>query len=201
MITKITLIRHGETVWNANRRWQGWAPVPLSDNGRQQAHDAAIGLQTAGITRIISSDLTRCLQTAEIISTILNLPFSADARLREVNVGLWQGLTRDEIRTWDAERYAENSSADQHIVAFPGGESYLAVTQRSTTAISEIVDRYPGEHALLVTHGGTIRSIVNGLAQSAQIDWYVNCSLTRLHYNNEYWQVIGMGEIASAVAW
>src|SRR5687767_15606813 len=105
MATHLTLIRHGETDWNAMRRYQGHAPVPLNEAGREQARLAASHLVRGGFDRIFSSDLWRARETAEIIGNVLQLSVEPDQRLREINVGHWQGLSHDEILAWDTERY------------------------------------------------------------------------------------------------
>src|SRR6185369_7089516 len=100
MTTHITLIRHGQTPWNATGRWQGHAFVPLNDEGRRQATRLAKHLLPIAdeITAIYSSDLVRASETAEIIAARLEKTVRVDVRLREIDMGEWQGLTGDEIR-------------------------------------------------------------------------------------------------------
>ncbi|MBN1967008.1 MAG: histidine phosphatase family protein, partial [Anaerolineae bacterium] len=124
MTTRVYGIRHGETAWNASGRWQGHAAVPLSDTGLEQARILARYLAQNGprFAALYSSDLLRAMQTAQAIAGALDLPVCPDTRLREVDTGEWQGMTRTEVEAWDAERYAA-FQANWHEVPIPGGES------------------------------------------------------------------------------
>src|SRR5258707_7809407 len=106
MLTRVTLIRHGETAWNVNGRWQGQAAVPLNDEGRRQAMLLAEHLlpRAAEFAAIYSSDSLRCRETAELVASRLDKSVQLDARLREIDLGEWQGLTSDEVQAWDIER-------------------------------------------------------------------------------------------------
>jgi 2,3-bisphosphoglycerate-dependent phosphoglycerate mutase len=164
MLTRVSLIRHGETAWNVDGRWQGQAPVPLNDEGRRQA--ALLGEhlrpQAAEIVAIYSSDSLRARETSELIAGRLGKIVSQDPRLREIDLGEWQGLTDDEVHAWDGERL-QVVRADPWNAPRPGGESWRQVAERATGAVYEFVDRHPGGHILVVSHGGTIRSILQNL--------------------------------------
>ncbi len=164
MSTCVYLVRHGETAWNTSGRWQGHAPVPLNDQGRRQAK--LLGESLAGndarFGAIYSSDLLRSRETAEIIAGRLGLPVRLDARLREIDLGEWQGLTGDEIRAWDADRLAVVHN-DPYTVPRPGGESLNQVALRALAVFEEITVRHPGETVVVVSHGGTIRTLLNRL--------------------------------------
>lgn len=202
MKTRITLIRHGETTWNLQGRWQGFAPVPLSDVGRGQAIAAADSLKTTDITRIITSDLSRCVETAAIINRVLNVPLSYESRLREINVGFWQGLTSDEIQRWDPENFEQYRNVAYHLRAFPGGESFKQLGERAVAALHEWVEAHGGEHLLVVTHGGVIRSILFGLAGVEPGGQRVeNCSLNRLIHQDGVWSSHGVSVAAASVQW
>src|SRR5260370_4131906 len=139
MPTLITLIRHGETSWNAQGKWQGHAHVPLNDEGRRQAARLAeyLAESNGDITAIYASDSVRAYETAQIIGARLGKSVVPDVRLREIDMGEWQGLTEDEVRTWDAERYAEVMS-DPVNIARPGGASSLQVGLHAITTLAEI---------------------------------------------------------------
>ena len=96
-MTTIFVARHGQTDWNAEHRWQGHADPPLNERGRAEAQALAESLASRGIEAIYSSDLARGRETAEIVGARLGLPVVVDARLREVDVGEWSGLTTPEI--------------------------------------------------------------------------------------------------------
>jgi broad specificity phosphatase PhoE len=192
MLTHITFVRHGETSWNATGRWQGHAFVPLNDEGRRQAARLAQHLiALAGeISAIYCSDLARALETAQIIAATLEKSVLVDERLREIDMGEWQGLTGDEIKAWDSERYHKilNGSED---LARPGGESWQQVNERSLAVVEEILAVRQGQHVLVVSHGGTIRSLLKhlGLLGSEHVR-ISNTSQTRIihhHGNTPAW--------------
>lgn len=201
MGTYITLIRHGETDWNSSERWQGFAPIPLNEQGALQAQQAAPFLIPAKITRIISSDLLRARQTAAIIAEKLQLPVEFDPRWREVNLGSWQGLSKDEIIAWDGERYEAFHAAGYDNRVFPNGESQQDHLRRTAEALEEIPHHSPDQHILVVTHGGSIRCVLFHLSGNRSAISY-NCAITRLHVNGSgEWQILGMNEMASEVVW
>ncbi len=186
MITRIGLIRHGQTQWNADGRWQGHAHVPLNDEGLRQAHLLAEHLAEIRlvIAHVYASDQRRASQTGQAIAAALNAPLRLDARLREIDMGDWQGLTGEEIRTWDKERY-DVISADPFNLPRPNGESLNQVADRATAALTEYVAHYPEAHLLVVTHGGTIRTILHRLGLINH-DWHGvgNTSITTLSYQH-----------------
>jgi 2,3-bisphosphoglycerate-dependent phosphoglycerate mutase len=182
MATRITLIRHGETPWNADGRWQGQAPVPLNIEGRRQA--TMLGAYLARTNdpgdRIISSDLLRTRETAELIAAQIKVPVEYDPRLREIDLGMWQGLTKAEIIAWDKENW-EMFHADNTNTRIPNGECWGDVAARVVTALREYAVRYDDEHILIVSHGGTIRRALEKL-QTGDVTALAigNTSYTRL---------------------
>jgi broad specificity phosphatase PhoE/RimJ/RimL family protein N-acetyltransferase len=162
--TRFTLIRHGETAWNANGRWQGHAPVPLNDEGRRQAQ--ALGRFMSGrdpqIQVIVASDLSRAFETAQIVGAAINVEASADPRFREVALGEWQGLTMDEVRTWDAERL-NALRLNPFLMPRPGGESWEQVARRALEGLEALHTQHSGHHIAVVSHGGTIRALMMAL--------------------------------------
>ncbi|MFP4323929.1 MAG: histidine phosphatase family protein [Anaerolineales bacterium] len=198
MHTTITLVRHGETDWNATRRWQGIAPVPLNENGIQQATETASHLTDAGITKIVASDLSRAYHTAQIIAERLHLPIDIDPRWREVDVGRWQGLAHDEILAWDAAAFAVFTQADYLERAFPDGERNRDHIARTQAALDDLITRYPGEHVLVATHGGSIRAAIFHLC-GQYIDKAPNCSITQAHYAGGAWDVACIAQPAASL--
>jgi probable phosphoglycerate mutase len=162
----IYLARHGETEWNRIGRWQGATDIPLSDHGRAQAGSLAERLRDLRIARVHASQLSRALETAQIVATRLALPAPiSDPRLRERGYGAFEGLTRHEC----AERFPgvwERYLADRRVVP-PGAEPQAEVVERITAVMTEIAGRVgdlPGSGAILViSHGGTIRSFVHAI--------------------------------------
>src|SRR4030067_2492051 len=104
-VSRLILIRHGETDWNVDGRWQGQADVPLNARGIAQAEETAQSLSNVKFAAIYSSDLARARQTAEALSRIVGLPVQTDARLREIHQGAWQGLRVPEIEAQYAEAF------------------------------------------------------------------------------------------------
>lgn len=128
-MTQLILIRHGETDWNVEGRWQGQADVPLNERGRAQAVQLAQELKDDGIDAIYSSDLIRALETAEKLSEATKLSVQIDRRLREIHQGEWQGMLVSEIQTRYADRFARRRDDPLHI-APPGGETVAQVKTR-----------------------------------------------------------------------
>ena len=141
-MTTLLLIRHGETDWNAEGRLQGHTDRPLNDFGRRQAGALAERLAGDGITAVYSSDLSRALETAEILAARLELPVVTDPDLRERNWGNWEGLTGTER---DRVEYV--------------GEATDAHGERVLRAVRRIAEQHPGERVVVVTHGGSLRRI------------------------------------------
>jgi broad specificity phosphatase PhoE len=152
--TRILLVRHGQSEWNASGRWQGWAESDLSDLGRQQAFEAAAAV--GSVDAIVASDLQRALQTALIISEAIGVgPVLTEADLRERDVGEWTGLTRDEIEArWpgDLERWRAGS-----LLSPPGGERNEDIIDRYERGLRQIGAECDGGEVLAVSHGGVMR--------------------------------------------
>jgi probable phosphoglycerate mutase len=154
-MTMLLLARHGQTDWNLEQRWQGHADPPLNVLGREQAAALAASLAAAGLDAIYTSDLLRARQTAEIVAEVLELPVAVDARVREVDVGEWSGLTTPEIeRLYPAghrRRLAGGTGWDH-------GETYEELGERVVEALVAISAAWPNGRALVVTHGGPMRA-------------------------------------------
>jgi probable phosphoglycerate mutase len=150
----LTLARHGETDWNAVGRWQGHADPPLNDVGRAQAAALAAELDGQGIDGVVSSDLARAVETAEIVARRLGLHVTQDAALREIDVGSWSGLTRAEV----AERFPEGFARWQAGAIGHDGETRDALTARIGEALLRHASAHAGSRLLVVTHGGAIRA-------------------------------------------
>lgn len=156
---RLILIRHGQTEWNATGRWQGQADPPLNETGRAQARQTAQELISQKIEVLISSDLRRARETAEIIGGAIGLPVELEPRLREINLGDWQGLYSDDIRTrWPDEMrvWIESPLA----IRPPNGESIRELADRVVTAITDLVACYPDRCVGLVAHELPIASII-----------------------------------------
>jgi probable phosphoglycerate mutase len=161
-VTHIHIIRHGETTWNASKRWQGQIDTALSERGQQQARLLAAYLRGRAITAIYSSDLMRARATAEPLAAALGLRVRTDARLREMALGVLQGLTIDEIRAqYQHELDALKANWLDHRV--PGGESRRMMQMRAHELLEEVDAREAGPEIALVTHGGVVRVLMQRL--------------------------------------
>ena len=156
---RLLLVRHGQTTWNAENRFQGQSDSPLSELGRRQA--AAVGqrLGSYPMDEIWSSDLSRALHTAEAIARHHGLLVRLDARLREFRMGEWEGLTGAEIAARDPERLALWRHVGAHVSA-PGGESLTDLAERLRPLLEEMRRLPDDAHIVLVSHGGAIRGLV-----------------------------------------
>jgi broad specificity phosphatase PhoE len=151
MTSTLILVRHGQTDWNVEGRYQGQTNNPLNKVGQQQAREAAAALRGIPIKRIYSSDLLRALQTAHIMADLLRVPFTRDARLREIHQGKWQGMLYADIeRDYKRELRQFRKQPLKH--SPPEGETLADVAQRFFEAMDEIAEAHPHEHVILVTH-------------------------------------------------
>ncbi len=148
------LIRHGETDWNREGRWQGWRDVPLNATGLAQAEAMAERLAGAGVAfgALYASPLRRALQTAQPTAHRLGLEIRIDERLREIHQGAFEGLTHAEI----AQRFAAELEAIRRAPALasaPGGETVTQVAARVRAAADDIARRHGGQTVLVFGHG------------------------------------------------
>jgi broad specificity phosphatase PhoE len=157
--TRVYLVRHGETDWNAELRVMGQLDIPLNERGRAQARRAAELLAHEHFDAIYSSDLVRAIETAQIIATPHKLDVLTLPELREAYYGLWEGLTRDEVLKKFPEEYAMRT-IDPANFRPSGGESRKELYTRAARIFSELVARHPDQQILIVSHGGTIRAIL-----------------------------------------
>ncbi len=161
-MTELLIVRHGETDWNAELRFQGHADRPLNETGRAQARALADELASVPADAIYSSDLARALETAEILSERLGLPVTALRELREIDVGDWEGLTREEI---DVQFPSGSRAWRSGKPGWSGGETYEQLAARVLPALERIARDYPNGRVVVVGHGGTIRSVRAHLAR------------------------------------
>ena len=171
-MTTILLARHGETDWNRDGIWQGWADPPLNDAGRAQARDLAEQLRHVPFDAVYSSDLRRAHETAEIVAAPHGVPVIADAGLREIDIGSWSGLTRMEIE----ERFPGGER--------PDGETREQHAARVLAAVERIARDNAGRRILLVTHGGTMRAL-HGHVSDEPFHPVANCGVLELHFRDD----------------
>lgn len=160
-MTVLWLIRHGQTDWNLTGRWQGQATgAPgLNDMGRAQALALRDQLQDVNFSAIYSSDLLRARQTAELIAEPLGLTVAPEPRLREINLGVWEGMLSSEIEERYPQELAERIRDPFHARA-PQGESPLEVAERVIAAVDDIAGKHQDESVLIVAHGVSLAVII-----------------------------------------
>jgi len=154
--TILLLARHGESDWNAARRWQGRADRPLTERGREQARALAARLAHIELDAVYSSNLRRARETAEAVARAQALEVTEVPDLGEVDVGSWSGLTREEAE----ERYPDGFQ--RWLDGHPGwddGETYAQMADRVLAAVRTIAAEHADGRTLIVAHGGPIRAI------------------------------------------
>jgi len=156
---RVVLLRHGRTEWNATGRFQGQLDAPLDVMGKAQAVAAAVAVAPMQPDAIVSSDLGRTADTAVAVAAETGLEIVHDPRLREIDLGAWQGLTRAEARAQFPEEYAGWQAGEDRRRG--DGETYAEVGARASECVIEWLDRLgPGATLLAVTHGGTARATI-----------------------------------------
>ncbi len=156
---KLFLVRHGETVWNSERRYIGRTDLPLSEEGIKQARSLANRFSKEKVEAIFTSPLKRAIQTAEIISKETGLKTVVFPELIEVDFGDWEGLTYEEIKQKFGD-LIDNWLFRPSKVEIPSGEKWESVTKRVKSFFDEMSKRSE-ETALVITHGGVIKTIIS----------------------------------------
>lgn len=151
MTTRILLVRHGQSEWNASGRWQGRADPPLTSVGVEQA--VAAGEALGMVDAIVTSSLRRAHHTAAVLAEIIGVgPVEVEERLVERDVGEWTGLTLEEIdRRWPGARSTRRLP--------PGFEDDAALLERVFAALGTLAARFPGGEVVAVTHGGVMHAL------------------------------------------
>ena len=193
MHTELIVIRHGETVWNSERRMQGQRNSALSELGRAQARALGRRLQSERFDYLYSSDLDRAYETAQAVATLTGHEIRLDQRLRERAFGIFEGLTRDEMAARHPEEYARFRARDPDY-AVPGGESPRAFHERCMSCFTAIANAHLGARVVVIAHGLLLASlyrVVHGLdlQQPRSLD-LVNAGLNSFRYADERWQML-----------
>lgn len=167
MKTTLYIFRHGQTDWNAEERFQGHLDIPLNETGKRQAQDLVPVLTQSSIEAILSSDLSRAVETATIIARSLRISVFQDAGLREAHLGEAEGLTRPEIEKklgFELVSKWKSSQISDADISYPGGETGNQVADRVFETLKKFLISHP--HYLKVgvaTHGGVIRRVMQRL--------------------------------------
>jgi broad specificity phosphatase PhoE len=155
MVIRIILVRHGETEWNIQQRYQGHTDIELNQTGINQAKKLARELNSEKIDAIYSSDLNRAVQTATIIADGRKLPIHKLRDLRECSFGIWEGKTFKEMEEKFPEEVAR-IKGDPVKQIRSGGESRDQLCIRVEKAVQQIIDKHPNQTVLIVAHGGAL---------------------------------------------
>jgi broad specificity phosphatase PhoE len=195
---RVLLIRHGETAWNRDGRWQGHADVPLSEAGIEQALRLAEFLkrEEPPVSRVYSSDLRRASDTAAEICRAVGAELIIDPAWREISVGSWTGLSRDEIRTQFAAEWDRIAAGED--LPRGGGETFGDFSARIVAALDALRLRHAGERIAVVTHGGAIRA---ALLHALGLPWMRlrevaavgNTTLSELSAGAAGWEILARG--------
>lgn len=181
---RLLLARHGQSVSNAVRRFQGAQDVALSPLGVRQAEALGQAVARRRIAHVYASPLLRARRTAEIARSALGLPLTMVDDLRELSLGDWEGCTVDEIRTQPGDPYTRWVRDPVQCLP-PGGEPLAAVQARALQALAGIAAAHPdGDDVLIVSHGGVISALLaHWLGLPLSSIWRIavaNCSLSEI---------------------
>lgn len=198
--TRLILVRHGQTAWNATGRFQGQANVPLDAHGLGQAKELAEELADLDAAFCYSSDLSRTMQTAEILGAAIGVDVVPDAQLREVHVGDWQGRTVADVSEefpWFTEHLRERVDFRRSAT----GETGLEAGGRVAEALAGYVRRHPGQTVVVVGHGFSMRvglALTLGLSfeQSFALAGLWNCSWTVLEHGRD-WRLVHYNQVVA----
>jgi probable phosphoglycerate mutase len=197
--TRILLVRHGETDWNATGRLQGQSDTPLNATGHEQARRAAQRLVSEPVRALYSSDLARAFQTATIIGQTLGLAVVTSPHWRERQYGVWEGLTAAEIQGRYPEEFAAWRARSPDF-APPQGETRSQLLSRALAELQTIALRHVGETAVVVTHGGLCYVLISHFLGSIDGDrrefTFGNASIHTLEVIADRWSVISVNESA-----
>ncbi|MDR0217861.1 MAG: 2,3-diphosphoglycerate-dependent phosphoglycerate mutase GpmB [Enterobacteriaceae bacterium] len=191
---QVYLVRHGETEWNLARRIQGQSDSPLTEVGQHQAHLVAQRVKSENITHVITSDLGRTRQTAEIIAEACGCEVILEPRLREIHMGVLENRELDSLNQ-EEEIWRKSLVDGTPNGRIPKGESMNELSIRMRAALESCLDLPAGSRPLLVSHGMALVSLLNtilGLPANTERRLRLrNCSISRVDYQNSPWLASG----------
>ncbi len=195
--TRVILIRHGRTAWNAQTRIQGQIDIELDHLGRWQAQRVAESLASEDIDVVYASDLGRARDTAMPLARVLGVELRLDESLRERHFGAFEGLTFAEIDEQRAEDALRWRSRDPDF-APAGGESLRDFQRRAVVAVTKVAAAHPGQHIVVVSHGGVLDAMYRAgskLDVSAPRTWHIgNAGIHRMLYTGDGWTLVGWND-------
>lgn len=196
-MTMFYLVRHGETVWNKEHRLQGWLNSPLSSDGILHATQLGEHLKEVPFAAAYCSSSERAKETLSYLVHDEKLPFHYEDDLREIYLGNWQGMTIGDIQKNDRFEYEVYTNYPGQFIA-THTESFGGVTERAMYVMKKIAKQYPNDTILIVSHGVTIKCIVNAiLGRSINEIWapptIEDTSVTIVNVEDDQWQVKEIG--------
>jgi 2,3-bisphosphoglycerate-dependent phosphoglycerate mutase len=197
-VTRVTLVRHGRTAWNAATRIQGQIDIDLDEVGRWQADQVARALgDERDIRQVYASDLGRARDTAAPLARRLGLTLQLEPTLRERHFGVFEGLTFADIDARHPDEADRWKGRDPNFGP-AGGEVLIAFHDRAVRAVTQLAERHPGEHIVIVSHGGVLDSMYRAGSKidvSARRSWHVgNASIHRMLLTAGGWTVVGWND-------
>lgn len=187
--TDLVLLRHGQTDWNAERRFQGRSDIPLNEIGVAQAKAAGRSLARHRFDVVYASPLTRARHTAELVCP--DTEIRTDPRLMEIDVGTWAGLTWDEIiarmPSYEA-KYANGVDFRRS----PSGETLAEVVARGLPAVEEIAGNHAGQSVLIVSHGLLLNRVLHAMLglQGRVLGGLGNAHFSELGFHHDAWRLL-----------
>lgn len=175
---KLFLVRHGESEWNKLKKVQGQKDIPLTEKGIEQAKLIGKRLINEGIEKIYTSDLKRAYDTARIIGKMLNIKVIPSKELREINFGIWEGLTSDIIKSKFSKEH-ELWLKNPEMLKVEGAESILDLQLRAMNEINKIISDENIDNVLIVSHSATLKTIILGLL-NMDIGYFKNMTLNNV---------------------
>lgn len=197
-MVRIILVRHGETTWNIEGRYQGQEDTPLSPRGLEQGQKLAQALKDVHIDLCISSPLQRSYDTCKFCADLHSLPVLTDARLTEIDHGSWEGVLAPDIAAAYPVEFAQWHTAPQ-LVQMPGGENLEDVRRRVRAAFDEYAEKYDGQTVLVAAHDAVNKAIICdllglGMAHFWQIKQDNTC-INVLEYNEGVWRIVLLNSV------
>ena len=203
MATEITIIRHGETIWNAQQRIQGHRNSKLSENGIRQAGLVAKSLAKREFDVLISSDLERAAETAGIINKLLQLPLEYNKNMRERSFGIVEGMTLAEMKEKFPREYRSYKERELGF-KFSGGESIEQLFNRVTSEIEAIARKFENKKVLIVSHGLVLETMMyktfNIKLNSPRVFSINNSSISSFYIDRDNWFLKEWGVIEHLVS-
>lgn len=193
---RIYLVRHAQTEWNNQRRWQGICDIELNDFGREQVAAVRELFTGISVSRVYVSDLSRAKETAQAVVDATGAPIEVRSSLRERSFGEWEGHTSAELNEQHPEQMAAYR-ADRDAYSPPGGQSWNIFAEKAVAAFGDVAREHPHEAIAIVSHGGPIKAFINSVLGITR------GRLNRFRIDNASVSIVEQvnHDVASTIAW